>query len=261
MRPPRCAAPLLAFLLAGPVLAESLDADAILAAVRAGLPREPVMLEAELTVRQPGGVALRTLLAEMRLDWGASPPGATYVLRDRFGEQIEDMRIVWKGEGEATYTLLRGNPPEAVGEPDLSQRIAGLDIAWSDLSLSFLWWKGGSVAKPERVRGRFCHVLDLPAPPGETQYGRARLWIDQEALAVFEAEIFDRDNRRVRRLVVKSIQEVDGVWMLRDLDVFSYPSRHRTALRVTGMEMGGGGERPSEGAEGEPAPVRPETVP
>jgi negative regulator of sigma E activity len=120
---------------------------------------------------------------------------------------------------------------------DLNRSIAGLDLDWADLSLSFLWWDGARVIGSERVRGRFCHIVDLKAPEGQvSRYAGVRLWIDPETSLLMQADAYDARNRPVRRLQVKSLRKIDDIWMVQNLDIFTQPSRDRVTLRVRNVK-------------------------
>jgi hypothetical protein len=227
---------LLLFLIGGlPVAgrAEWPDGAELMARVRAALPAVPLEMSGELQARDRRGNMVRMLPVEMRLDWGGQPPTAQYVVRDRFGAESERLQLAWPAPGEMTFALFAGDPPVAVEEADLQRSIAGLDLYWSDLTLAFLWWEDAEVAGTERVRGRSCYVVDVPAPPGaQSPYAGVRLWIDQEANLMMQADAYDRRNRMMRRLQVKSLRKIDEIWMVQNLDMLSSATRERVTLRV-----------------------------
>jgi hypothetical protein len=103
-----------------------------------------------------------------------------------------------------------------------------------DLSLSFLWWRGGLVVGVEQVRGRPAIVVDVAPPVDQAPdpYARVRLWIDEQARILLQAEGYGADGKAVRTLWVKSFKKIDDRWMVKDLEIQQYPAVHRTKLRV-----------------------------
>jgi hypothetical protein len=108
----------------------------------------------------------------------------------------------------------------------------------------------------EKASGRTCWVVSVPAPPAaegtpaDHAYDRVKMWIDARVFVLLKAEAFDRQDNMVRRLLVDSFKKIDEVWFIKDIDVYSFPSRHKTTLRVDSVEIVGGAETPS-GAGGE----------
>ena len=61
---------------------------------------------------------------------------------------------------------------------------------------------------------------------------RVRLLVDSAVFALLEAETFDVEGRRLKRLEVKSLKKVGDTWTLQDLEVRDFTTRRRTTLRV-----------------------------
>lgn len=216
------------------------DAQPLMDAVLARLPREPVTLSGDIIVRRQRGVVVRTLRFEMRLDWAASPARAEYVLRDSFGAELERM-VLTRPAGEAPefqHTLGPDQKPAPLA--DLSAPVQGTDMSWLDLTLSFLWWQGGTVTGSDTVRGRECDVVEVPAPKEQAaQYARVRLWIDRGLSMLLRAEGIAPDGRPLRRLWVQSLKKMNDRWMVKDLEVQSFPTQHRTRLLVRELKVNG----------------------
>lgn len=213
-------------------------ADRVLARVREAMPSVPLRLTGLLQSRSPSGEIEQTCPADIRLDWGSTPPTATYIIRDAFGAELERLVMRWPASGRAEYEYRSGDPPAPAELPDLTQTIQGMDFTWADLSLDFLWWSGGRTAGTEKRKGRPCYILDVPAPPhAVSAYSGVRLWVDAEVHVLLQAEAYDRDRQRVRRLQVKSLKRVNDLWTIQNLDIQTFPSRHKTTLRVRDLEV------------------------
>lgn len=207
-------------------------ADGLLREVIGRLPRKPVAVAGVLQSGGRGKGEKRTFNVELQLAYGTNPPTATYTIRDAFGSELERLTITREGEAAPQYTFRKGAEPAPA--PRLAEPIRDTDICWSDLSFSFLWWRDGKTVGRDMMKGQACYVLDVRAPEGEAGvYSRLRLWIDEKFLVLLQAEGYDAKDQLVRRLSVKSFKKMDDKWMLKDLDVQSFPRRTRTTLRVT----------------------------
>ncbi len=251
--------------MAGPTLAQkdaantpaaAFSAQEILDAVVARLPQERLNIRGNLLVRKLRGVVAQELHFDMLLDWGASPATACYTIRDNFGGDLEQLTLSRAADGRLDTTYFTdGTTPAPT--PPLTTRIQGTDVSWTDLTLDFLWWPGARITGRGDIKGRSCHVLDVPAPqparapatvypaadgtnapPADADPGYAfvRIWVDRELFVMMQAEAYNAAGTRVRKLWVQSLKKQGGRWMIKDLEVQAYPPLQRTRLRVRDVE-------------------------
>lgn len=209
------------------------DAEELLRGVTDGLPGIPIRIEAKILARSREGELERTLAAVMDLDWHGAAPKARYEIRDAFGAPLEALEVRWRGPAVQELAYQRGDPLETAPAPALDQPIQETDLSWIDLSLAYLWWPGGTTVGAEKIKGRFCYIVDLPAPPGHAgSYAGVRLWIDPQIRILLEAAAYDAEGRMLKLLEVKSFKKIGDVWVIQNIDVQSFPAKHRTSLRV-----------------------------
>lgn len=214
------------------------EADALLAQVRAALPNVPLRIEAELQARDRRGRITRVAPVEMALDWGGVVPCAVYTVFDRFGTPRERMTVEWQDNGAPQVVLERGDPLQVVAEPEPDATIGDFDLTWADLQWSFLWWPDGRRIGSERVRGRYCHIIELTAPETAfTAYAAVRLWIDPETALLLQADALDARGRAIRRVQVRSLRQIDDQWMVQNVDIFNHATRERVTLRVRDLTV------------------------
>jgi hypothetical protein len=174
---------------------------------------------------------------DMTIDWQAAPPTARYSTRDAFGKSLEHLAITWPAGQPPEYRFFRGDPLASAPLPPLTDPIEGTDIAWMDLTLSFLWWPGGRTIGAESVRGRDCWMIDLPAPTNHfAASGGVRLWLDAKVGAVLRAHVRDAAGQTVRRMDVKGFKKINDRWFVQVIEVQTLATRHTTTLRVRDVE-------------------------
>ena len=215
-------ATLLAALCATATLAQPIPADSLLEFVREKLPTRPLRLTGTLKVRARNGFTKTTLPVEMDLDWGAVPPHARY----RIGDETLD--ISWNN----------GIPSYAFSDPQASptSRIAGTGLTWADLSFSVLWWPNSRLVGEERKINRECFVVDVPVPgtDGDTM----RLWIEKKMGMLLEMQARNADGKTTRRLRIKSIKKMDGMWVAKDMELLDKKTENKTLLTISGLKWG-----------------------
>lgn len=218
----------------------------ILDAVVARLPQHPMTVNGEIVVRKRRGGVLHELRFEVALDWGGDPATAQYTIMDPFGSELERLKVQHDAASGTRFEHSSYENAIPSNTVSLHSQIQRTDMTWADLTFSYLWWPNSSVVGRDSIRGRECFIVDVPAPPpgkkaeqgtsGEgtvsVPYATVRLWIDSELLMLIQALGQDADGEPIRKLWVDSLKKIDARWMIKDLEVQSYPARHRTRLRV-----------------------------
>lgn len=205
--------------------------------VVAVLPDVPMVVRGDLIKRNARGKVEQSYHVEMVLDWKADIPTARYTIRDAFGASLQHLAISWPLAGGAEYQYFEGQPLQAAPLPPLNQPIQNTDLTWLDLSLSFLWWPGGETKGTEEVRGRECHVIDVPAPENQVQqFDGVRLWVETKIGIVMRADGFDDRANLKRRMEVKSFKKIRKRWVIKDIDFQTFPEKTKTTLLVRDVE-------------------------
>ncbi|MBN2302354.1 MAG: outer membrane lipoprotein-sorting protein [Lentisphaerae bacterium] len=198
-----------------------------------GFPRESLKISGDITVRKQRGVITREMEFEMRLDWGGNPASAEYTIRDAFGSNLEKMTVIRAENGSVTFKYASGKDLTSAACPNIGEMIQGTDMSWMDLTLGFLWWKGGSLIGQEFVRGRECHIVEIPAPANDQgPYGKVMLWIDQRLHVILQVEGYGHDGEKIRRLWVNGFKKIDDRWMIKDMEIENFPVIRRTKMRI-----------------------------
>jgi len=215
----------------------------LLADVQARFPAEPVRILGDLKVRGRKGVVIRSLNVDIYLDLGNRPALARYAIRDTFGNDMEELTVI-RAEGKAPrLDYQQGNPLTPSELPGMFEPIRGTDLSWTDLTLAFLRWRGGETVGRDTFKGQPCLLVDLPAPTGagedlSSRYARVRVWVHERLRMIVQAEAYDEKGDLVRRLGIKSLRKIDDRWMIKDMEVESFPPAHKTRFRVREVQGG-----------------------
>ena len=198
---------------------EPIPADDILAFVRTKLPTDPLRLTGTLKVRTKNGFTKASLPVEMNLDWGAATPKATYRIGD------ESLEISWNNDTPDYQFSNEKNTP--------TSDILGTGITWADLSFSVLWWTGSKLVDEDNKINRECYVVDVPVPnSGNTM----RLWIEKKMGMLLESQILDAKGKQIRRMKIKSIKKMDGMWVAKDLEIKDKQTGNKTTLQISDLQ-------------------------
>ncbi|HEY8900403.1 MAG TPA: outer membrane lipoprotein-sorting protein [Chthoniobacterales bacterium] len=143
------------------------------------------------------------------------------------------------GEDSSELRERKGGKTSEIKPARYDEKVRGTPITFEDLALRFLYWPRPKLLGEEMVGVRKAWKLEVQAPRGQSQYGVARLWIDEESGAALQIEGYGMDGRILKRFKVISPQKINGKWMLKTMRVETYdPKTHqivdRTYLKVLG---------------------------
>ncbi len=217
-------------------VAEQLTAAQTLAACTAIIPTEPCLLKGTLTVRKLRGIVLAEHPFRLLMEWGANPPSAECLLLDPAGTSLVERAVLTRPAGQPARIRLYSGPEQKPEEaPPYSARIRGTDITWLDLTLDFLWWKNvrfDDTPRGESQNGRDCDIL-VASPPGPIPGCAAvRVWVDRQLKCVMQAEQVGPQGDTVRKMWVQRVKKMDNRWMIREMEIETLNSGHRTRLFV-----------------------------
>lgn len=210
----------------------------ILKQVAHALPKEPLEVLGTMTVRKKRATVINKHRYWMKLDWGAQPPQAAYAVMDMSGVRVARMDMVRRGV-EMDFTFYTGTATTPTNTPSLTSRVQGTDITWLDLSLEFLWWPGAKKFGEDRYKGMTCDVLIIPAPKDTPNCSAVKVWIARKQRAMVKAEQMNARGTVTRSMTVESIMKRNDRWMIKELEIRSYPGDLRTILRVKDVSTTG----------------------
>lgn len=204
----------------------------LLAECIARMPEDPIIMAGTLTMRRIYGVEVKKLNYTVSLNWGASPPVAVYEIFTVDDTLIETVVATRADDGALTLKRSLGPDQTPADPPAINEPVQGTDITWLDITLDFVWWKNPEIVGEERIRGRTCDILEVePAHPLEGCF-LVRLWIDRDQKMVMQAAQLDARGRERRRMWVRAVRKVNQRWLLRDIEVETLGTGHRTRLHV-----------------------------
>ena len=176
----------------------------------------------EMTVSQGNkDVAGRIRKGKLKVPFSLSVRGDTLAFQYNEADVWKrfDVRIK-----EDKVDLLRVENGKAVvmAPSQYAQPIAKTDVCYEDLSLRFLYWKGGEmvdVGSDSRIKGRDCYVVQVPNPtPKVGQFAWVRMWVDKENGTTWQIDGYGADGKLKKRFSITSVQRLsDGTWFFKQM--------------------------------------------
>jgi|GEM_PF-1571794 len=196
------------------------DGDELLRQVQQRLPRDHLIFPGVVRGTTKSGQRV-SVPVEIDLNWAAAQPTATYTLLDNRGLPTLAMRVVWVPNQQPIIEFRSGSSLTLVPDVRITDKILDLELTWSDLALSFIWWRNGrTLGGGIKKLNRRCFLVEVPAPHWESRlYNKAQLWIDDNERMVVQGQTFTAAGRPLRYFEVDEIaQWKKDHWMAKKLE-------------------------------------------
>ena len=159
-----------------------------------------------------------------------------YQTSSKTSPPAETLEIRYRPDGTPIYAVQTGSAKELriLSTAEASSPFAGSDFWVLDLGLGFLHWPEQRIIPaprdhPHMVKGRSCKLLESRHPSG-TPYSRVVSWIDNEFKGLIQADAYGPDGKLQKQFSVGSFKKVDGVWMLKDMEMIDDQRETKTRL-------------------------------
>lgn len=177
-----------------------------------------------------------------RVPFSLSARGDTIAFQYKQGDAWKrfDVHI---GSKEVRLMLVNNGKAVVMSPANYSQNIAGTDVTYEDLSLRFLYWKGGTIlpdSADSRIKGRDCFIVQAANPSsGVGQFATVRMWIDKENGTVWQVDGYGADGKLRKRFSITSVQRLsDGSWFFKQMKMeVRNPQNDRRTIALDYLEM------------------------
>jgi len=126
--------------------------------------------------------------------------------------------------------LVSGNDDEPK-----SGTLFGSEIGYEDVEQSHLDDYTYKLVKEDSYQGRPCWVIEsvpTPARARKSNYSRSLTWIDKERHIMLQAQLFDRSGRPIKHITTAKVENVNGVWVTRMLNVNNVQTRRISTMKT-----------------------------
>ncbi len=157
-----------------------------------------------------------------KVPFSLSSRGDTIVYQYKQGDAWQRFDVRMRSKAAELCLVKPGNKAEVMSPANYAQPIAGTDVSYEDLSMRFLYWKGGRVLEntaDSRIKGQACYIVEVPNPnPKVGQYAWVRIWVDKENGTAWQIDGYGADGKLKKRFSITSVQRLsDGSWFFKQM--------------------------------------------
>lgn len=223
--------------------APALSAEMLMEDCIGRFPPEELQLSGRLTKRRRYGIEMAEFDFVANVCWGTAEPYATYRFYSLKGELVDNVTIKRNAEGKISLSRDMKTPAGAqIPPPKINETILGSDVTWIDATMDFLWWKNPELVGKGDVKGRDCDIIKLTPPEPTQSCAYGKVWLDKAQRVLMQATQNDESGKETRRMWVRAVQKLevaedDERWVIKDLEVETTGSGHRTRLHFDDVKI------------------------
>jgi len=95
--------------------------------------------------------------------------------------------------------------------------------------------------KETEFGGRSVYIMEtIPTPERakKSRYAKTISWIDSERFVTLKVQMYDKRGKAIKRIQMKNIEQINGVWMARSLTVMNLVTNRLTNMNMEAITFG-----------------------
>ncbi len=120
-------------------------------------------------------------------------------------------------------------------------RFVNTDYTYEDMQTREVDEDRHRLLREEKYMDYDCWVVEsVPVAPDGSQYGKRVGWIAKEAEMPIRTDYYDKKGRKVKIYRAAVLKRIDGIWTASEYEMSDLERKHRTLVKLTGIEYNSG---------------------
>lgn len=162
-----------------------------------------------------------------------------YIMQFEFQNQPLQIKLDLDPDNDRTQVFRRKGPKDKwtkISGRAMTQPILDTDITYEDLALDFMKWEDVKPLGTDSIK-TFKTWAYRAKPNGPSQYASADYWVSSDYYAFMQVEGRNAKGQPVKRVEVSDLQEVDGVWVIKEMLTTTYKKGSKLAASRTWLYL------------------------
>ncbi|MEM1059255.1 MAG: outer membrane lipoprotein-sorting protein [Verrucomicrobiota bacterium] len=162
-----------------------------------------------------------------------------YVMQFEFQDQPLQIKLDLDPDNERTQVFTRsgssGSWKQVTGSA-LTKPILDSDITYEDLAMDFMKWEKVKPLGTDSIK-TFDTWAYRAEPDGPSAYASADYWVSSQYYAFMQVIGRGKDGKPIKRVEVSDLQEVDGMWVIKEMMATTYRPGSNLAASQTWLYL------------------------
>ena len=140
-------------------------------------------------------------------------------------------------QDDLTLLEMQGKKERHFPREKLGQSIDGTDLTYEDLSLRFLYWKGGVIEGPEKVNGYECYRIRLVNPTNKGRYGIVYVWAHKKYHALIQVKGYTKGGAPLKEFLITDLMKVKDTYTVKQMRIDTIDPKTARSVGRTYLEF------------------------
>jgi outer membrane lipoprotein-sorting protein len=152
--------------------------------------------------------------------------------------------LVWEheGDGDDQWLYLPAQKKvRRISSDEKEDSFMGTDFSYEDLGSHDLDDYSYVLMPDEQLDGFDCYVVKgVPKPGVKKSYSRTISWVRKDILVTVRIDFFDTGGQLLKRMRVRDLEEIDGIWTETVMEMENIQKKHKTILTFEQVQYNSG---------------------
>ena len=121
-----------------------------------------------------------------------------------------------------------------------SDYFMGSDFTYDDLGDRKLEDDTHKLLREETIDGKECYVVESKSKDEDYIYSKTLVWVDKSNFIGVKKEFYDEDEDLLKVLAIKEIEEISGIWVIKNSEMKNVQKNHRTTIVLSNIQINTG---------------------
>ena len=113
----------------------------------------------------------------------------------------------------------------------------GSDFTYDDLGDRKLEDDTHKLLREETLDGKECYVVESASIDEDYMYSKTVVWVDKSNFIGVQKEFYDEDEDLLKVLAIKEVEEISGVWVIKNSEMKNVQKNHRTTIVLSNIQI------------------------
>jgi outer membrane lipoprotein-sorting protein len=113
----------------------------------------------------------------------------------------------------------------------------GTDFTYEDMGSRSLGKDDFTLRGEEVLEGEACWIVEARPKDSRDPYGRRLVWVRKDTYVINAVDYYDRQDRLLKTLRVSGIEQIDGIWTARKMEMTTVQDQHSTVIDMSEIQF------------------------
>jgi len=195
-----------------------------------------------MTLINKSGAQRIRIIKQFKMDLGAVEKSIMFFLSPADVKNTSFMNWTYDtDQGDDQWIYLPAlRKTKRISSDSKSDYFMGSDFTYDDLGDRKLEDDTHKLLREETIDGKECYVVESISKDEDYMYSKTLVWVDKSNFIGVKKEFYDEDEDLLKVLAIKEIEEISGIWVIKNSEMENVQKNHRTTIVLSNIQINTG---------------------